>query len=133
MLLALQLVRVLRVLFKSQLHGWPDQSFWEWYRLFPRIFHEKPSPCAYYRIWPIWLDSFVLKFSFWQEWFGQSVLTNYKHPAGSFSEQVTHWPGTEQTSKILQSVHFLWLFFPDEFLAAMFLPKWHSHHILLTS
>ena len=44
---------------KSELAGgpWPDQSFWPWNRLFPRVFAKKSSPpyipC---RIWQIWLD-----------------------------------------------------------------------------
>ena len=56
-------------------------------------------------------------------------MTNEKHPEMSFSEQVTYWPETEQMSKSLQSEHFLWLFVPNEFLAAIFLPKWHLYHI----
>ena len=36
---------------------WPDQSFWPWNRLFPRVFAKKSSPpCMPCRIWQIWLD-----------------------------------------------------------------------------
>ena len=44
---------------KSELAGgtWPNQSFWPWNSLFPRVFAKKSSPpyipC---RIWQIWLD-----------------------------------------------------------------------------
>ena len=38
---------------------WPDQSFWNWNRLSPRVFAEKPSPsCMHFRIWLIWQDIF---------------------------------------------------------------------------
>ena len=52
----------LRALSKSQnsLAGsWSDQTFWQWNRLFPRRFAEKPSPlCIIFRIWHIWMVSF---------------------------------------------------------------------------
>ena len=55
---------VLRVLSKSQnwLAGpWLDQTFWQWKRLFPRGFAEKPSPLwiIYFGFdWPGQMDSF---------------------------------------------------------------------------
>ena len=135
-MLALQLVnnRILRVLFKSQnwlARSWPDQSFWERNRLFPRVFYEKPSPSCILQDLTDPVGSFWLKvkFSLWRKWLGRSVLTHGKRPEMSFLEQVTHWPGTERSLKSLQTVYFPWLFGPNEFLVAMFLPKWHLHHI----
>ena len=44
-------------------HRW-SRLFWQWNRLFPRVFAEKPSlSCVVFRIWLIWLDSFDQKWN----------------------------------------------------------------------
>ena len=52
----------IRALSKSQnwpAEPWSDPTFWQWNRLFPRGFVEKPSPlCIIFRIWQIWMVSF---------------------------------------------------------------------------
>ena len=77
-----RIVQTLRALSKSQ--NWPaglwsHQTFWQWNRLFPRGFAEKPSLlCIIFRIWQmVWLK---MKFSLRWEWAGRSVLTNGKLP-----------------------------------------------------
>ena len=37
---------------------WPDQSFWQWISLFPRVFRAEKPLCMLFRIWLIWLDSY---------------------------------------------------------------------------
>ena len=36
---------------------WPDQSFWQWISLFPRVFRAEKPLCMLF-IWLIWLDSY---------------------------------------------------------------------------
>ena len=56
------LEHTLRALSNSQnwpARPWPDQTFWQWNRFFPRGFAEKPSPlCIMFRIWLIRRVSF---------------------------------------------------------------------------
>ena len=41
---------------------WPNQSFWNWNRLSPRVFAEKPSAsCMRFRIWLILQDIFFIE------------------------------------------------------------------------
>ena len=58
----IQITTALRVHSKSQnwpAGPWPDQSFRQWNRLFPRVLAENPSPwCIVFRIWLFWLDNF---------------------------------------------------------------------------
>ena len=66
--------------------SWPNQSFCERNKLYPRDFAGKAFPsCIPFRVLLIWLDSFDLKWNSqydvsWWEWCGPSVLTNGKRP-----------------------------------------------------
>ena len=66
---------------------WPDWSFWNWNRLFPRVIDEKQFPsCMLFSIWPMWLLCLKVKFSLPQECPGQSVQTNGEQP------KISRWP-----------------------------------------
>ena len=71
------LIITVRALSKSQnwpAGPWPDQTFWQWNRLFPRGFAEKTSPLSIiFRVWLIWMVSFGLKWNSYQDGNGLAV------------------------------------------------------------
>ena len=73
----------------------PYQSFWQWNRIFPRVFFFMKTHllCAYYSKfdWSDWIVLIKVRFSLRQEWSGQSVLTNGKR-LETFSGPHWHLP-----------------------------------------